>query len=65
MSTTSRKPARIHAGVRLDAEVVAKARALIPELSTTWRKATLTDVLRHLVLLGLDRVEERKKSVSD
>jgi hypothetical protein len=59
-----RKPAEAplvphHVAVRLDAEILSRVDALGPVYSQPWRKATRSDLLRLLVLAGLD-VEEKK-----
>jgi predicted DNA-binding protein len=46
-----------HVAVRLPPELVARLDALIPRLSTEWREATRSDVLRALLLKGLGDVE--------
>lgn len=46
-----------HVSVRLDAETIARVDALAPQLSTQWRPATRSDVLRALILTALDRPE--------
>ena len=43
-----------HVAVRLDAEILARVDALEPRYSQPWRKATRSDLLRVLVLAGLD-----------
>jgi len=43
-----------HVAVRLDDETIARVDALIPLLSTPWRRARRSDVLRALILAGLD-----------
>ena len=42
-----------HVSVRLDAETIARVDALAPQLSTHWRPATRSDVLRALILTAL------------
>lgn len=42
-----------HVSVRLDAETIARVDALAPQLSTQWRPATRSDVLRALILTAL------------
>ena len=58
-----------HVAVRLDEHTLARVDALIPSFSTPWRKARRSDVLRALILAGLEaqgkggpgRPEEPKK----
>lgn len=42
-----------HVSVRLDAETIARIDALAPQLSTDFRLATRSDVLRALILTAL------------
>ena len=42
-----------HVAVRLDEHTLARVDALIPALSTPWRKAKRSDVLRALIHGGL------------
>jgi hypothetical protein len=42
-----------HVSVRLDAETIARIDALAPQLSTEFRLATRSDVLRALILTAL------------
>ena len=42
-----------HVAVRLDEETLAQVDALIPQLSTPWRRAGRSDVLRALIHAGL------------
>lgn len=42
-----------HVAVRLDESTLARIDALIPTLSTPWRQARRSDVLRALILTGL------------
>ncbi|APR77543.1 Hypothetical protein A7982_02890 [Minicystis rosea] len=44
--------------VRLDEQTLARVDALIPVLSTPWRKAKRSDVLRALIHAGLE-VQDR------
>jgi hypothetical protein len=50
-------PPAEHVAVRLDAEVVARIDAFIPEMSTSWRKATRSDAVRKVILAGLAALE--------
>ncbi|MFT3764393.1 MAG: hypothetical protein QM820_02565 [Minicystis sp.] len=43
-----------HVAVRLDEQTLARVDALIPALSTPWRKAKRSDVLRALIHAGLE-----------
>jgi hypothetical protein len=43
-----------HVAVRLDEPTLARVDALIPGLSTPWRKAKRSDVLRALIHAGLE-----------
>ena len=47
-----------HVAVRLDEQTLARVDALIPNLSTPWRAAKRSDVLRALILAGLDVLEQ-------
>jgi hypothetical protein len=42
-----------HVAVRLDEQTLVRVDALIPSLSTPWRKAKRSDVLRALIHAGL------------
>lgn len=43
-----------HVAVRLDEETLAQVDALVPALSTPWRRARRSDVLRALIHAGLE-----------
>jgi hypothetical protein len=43
-----------HVAVRIDEETLAKVDALIPAFSTPWHTAKRSDVLRALILAGLE-----------
>jgi hypothetical protein len=43
-----------HVAVRLDEQTLVRVDALIPSLSTPWRTARRSDVLRALILAGLE-----------
>jgi hypothetical protein len=43
-----------HVAVRLDEETLVRVDALIPALSTPWRPAKRSDVLRALIHAGLE-----------
>lgn len=43
-----------HVAVRLDEQTLARVDALIPALSTPWRRARRSDVLRALIHAGLE-----------
>jgi hypothetical protein len=46
--------------VRLDGETVRRARALIPALSMPGWCATISDVYRAMIMIGLEEVEKSK-----
>jgi len=48
---------RARVSVRVDDETYARLEALIPVLSTAWRVATVSDVLRALLMAGLKALE--------
>jgi hypothetical protein len=48
-----------HVTCRVDDPTRARIDALIPTFSTAWRVATLGEVVRALILEGLDAVEKR------
>jgi hypothetical protein len=48
-----------HVAVRLDEQTLARVDALIPALSTPWRQARRSDVLRALIHGGLVTEERR------
>jgi len=50
---------RQHTSVRIDNETLARIEAVREHLSTEWRDATTSDVLRALIYMGL-RVMEKK-----
>lgn len=43
--------------MRLDADVIARLDALVPLLTSAWRKARRSDVLRKVILSGLLELE--------
>lgn len=43
-----------HVAVRLDEETITRVDSLIPVLSMPWRKARRSDVLRALIVVGLE-----------
>lgn len=49
-----------HVALRLDPALIARIDALIPLLSTEWRKARRSDVLRKVILSGLPVLEETR-----
>jgi hypothetical protein len=49
---------RQHTGVRVDNETLVRIAALQKRLSTTWRDATISDVLRALIYAGLEVMEK-------
>lgn len=51
-----------HVSVRLGPELVARVEAQIPTFSTRWRKATTSDVLRAIIITGLERLEAEQKA---
>ena len=50
-------PPKQHVAVRIAVELVARIDALIPRLTTRWHEAKRSDVLRAILLIGLDVVE--------
>jgi hypothetical protein len=48
---------REHVGVRIDNTTIARIDALVPLFSTEARQATRSDMLRILILAGLQRFE--------
>jgi hypothetical protein len=50
-----------HTAVRLDAQTLARIRALREDFSTFWHEATTSDVLRAVILAGLEVVETKHK----
>jgi len=58
-----RKPKKLVA-VRLDEETMDRIEALVPSLSTDWRKAKRADALRKLILSGLAAEEARQRSTA-
>jgi hypothetical protein len=54
LSTTVGTMATRHVAVRLEETTVAEVDALIPLLSTPWRRAKRSDVLRALIHAGLE-----------
>ena len=52
---------RPHIAVRADEDVVARIGALIAVLSMPWRKATRSDALRVVLLIGLARLDAEPK----
>jgi hypothetical protein len=50
----SKTMATKHVAVRLDEQTLVRVDALIPSLSTPWRTARRSDVLRALILSGLE-----------
>jgi hypothetical protein len=63
LNPTDTESAKHHA-VRLDDETRSRIYALIPHLSQPWHRATISDVLRALILSGLD-VEEPKARAAE
>ena len=51
-----------HVAVRLDVETLARLNGLLPLYELPGRKATMSDVLRALILAGLDLEEAKGKS---
>lgn len=49
-----------HVDVRLDPDVLARLDALIPTMSTEWRQARRSDVLRRVILSGLTVIEKQQ-----
>ncbi len=58
MGKSKQGSASEHVSVRLLKEDIARIDALIGSCSTWWREATRSDVVRMLVLAGLERVEQ-------
>jgi hypothetical protein len=58
LSNTVRDMATKHVAVRLDEQTLVRVDALIPSLSTPWRKAKRSDVLRALIHAGLEAETE-------
>jgi hypothetical protein len=50
---------RAHVGFLLEKTVVARVRDRIPLLSVPWRRATLSDAFRQVVLAGLDSLDRQ------
>jgi len=48
-----------HVAVRLDAENLARVDAVAPMYSQPWRRATRSDLLRIVILTGLEAEERR------
>jgi hypothetical protein len=48
-----------HTAVRLDAETLARLRALREPFSTFWHEATTSDILRAVIIAGLEIVERK------
>jgi hypothetical protein len=46
-----------HISVRLNQAIIDRADALIPTLTTPWHTANRSDVLRAVILAGLDVLE--------
>jgi hypothetical protein len=51
-----------HVAVRLDNETLARIDAIRALLDTEWRDATRSDVLRLLILKGLDHFEKKHRT---
>jgi hypothetical protein len=47
-----------YVSVRLKPEEIVRINRLVPELSQPWRKGTRSDVLRALVLFGLEHQDQ-------
>ena len=52
-----------HVAVRLDNATLVRVDALREVLTTPWREATRSDILRALILKGLEQLEHEHKSV--
>lgn len=65
LRTTVTTMATQHVAVRLDEPTLARVDALIPTLSTPWRQAKRSDVLRALLLAGLDVLEKAAGPLPD
>jgi len=57
---TPRGPARKSIAVSLDEETIARIDALRPHFSSRGRDATRSDVLREVIIIGLDGVEKTR-----
>jgi hypothetical protein len=53
-----------HHAVRVDDETRARLYALIPHYSQPWHRATISDVMRALILSGLE-IEEPKARAAE
>ena len=53
----SERAKRNHVSVRLEAEILDRIDTLIPRFSTQRREGTRSDVVRSLILAGLERQE--------
>jgi hypothetical protein len=51
-----------HVAVRLDNATLARVDALKDVLSTAWHEATRSDILRALILTGLEHMEQEHKA---
>ena len=51
-----------HVAVRLDAPTLERVDALKDVLSTPWHDATRSDILRALILTGLEHLEQEHKA---
>ena len=58
-SNPHRGPSHHHVSVRLQQPIIDRMDALVPALSTPWRAATRSDVLRALISEGLEVLEAR------
>lgn len=58
-SDPHRGPRRHQVSVWLDQATLDRVAALMPAMSTPWRAATRSDVLRALIAAGLEVVEDR------
>ena len=54
-----------HVAVRLDSETLARIDAITALLDTEWRDATRSDVLRLLILKGLEHFEKKHRTELD
>lgn len=57
--TTPRGKQYRHTTVRLDKKTLERIEALRKLLSTDWHTATMTDILRAMIRVGLDIIEKQ------
>ena len=54
-----------HVAVRLDDATLSRVDALKDVLTTEWHEATRSDILRALILIGLERFEQKHPGSRD